>query len=53
MDTAEKLGRYADLLTLHGLDSDEANAFLLDHIWDQEFLELAEVARRVKRAFAK
>ena len=51
MTTAEKLGRYAFLMNRFGADSDEADEFLGEHRFDSEFLELAELSRRVKVAF--
>ena len=45
----ERLVEFASLMNLHGIDSAEANAFLARNCCDAEFVELAELSRRIKR----
>jgi hypothetical protein len=47
----EKLSEYARLMNEYGVDSTEATRFIEDHErsgQDTEFLELAEISRRLK-----
>lgn len=46
----ELLADYAALLNDHGVDSTEAEEFVVAHRWNQEFVELAELSRKLKRA---
>jgi hypothetical protein len=50
MTTRELLGEYAHLLSKFGDDSKQAKDFLESHRYDQEFLELAQLSRKLKKA---
>jgi hypothetical protein len=44
------LANYAALLNNHGVDSPEAAEFIAAHRWNEEFVELAELSRKLKQA---
>lgn len=48
--TREMLGEYTELLNKFGPDSPEATEFLEERQFDSEFAELAELARKLKKA---
>ena len=48
--TRELLAIYAQLLNKHGVASNKAREFLDQHRTDHEFVELAELSRRLKLA---
>lgn len=50
MTTRELLGEYARLLNEFGPESRQAKELLDHHEFDQEFLELAELSRKLKNA---
>ncbi len=50
MTTRELLGEYAALLNDYGVDSDETVGFLEAHGGNTEFLELAQLSNKLKRA---
>jgi hypothetical protein len=49
-NTRELLARHAELLNRYGPWSEQERAFVREHEQHQEFVELAETARRLKRA---
>lgn len=49
-NTRELLAEYALLLNTHGVNSDEAERFLEDHRFNDEFYELAVLSRKLKLA---
>lgn len=49
--TNELLAAYAALMNRHGSDSPEAIAFVEAHAENEDFLDLAETARCLKKAF--
>lgn len=46
----EMLGEYTELLTRFGPDSQEAKEYLDERRFNSEFAELAELARKLKKA---
>ena len=52
MSTCERLAEYAELLNRFGVDSQEAQDYLRQHSVDEEFVELAQLSRRLKTALA-
>lgn len=50
MTTGELLGEYAELLNRFGVDSEQALEYLESHKDDSEFLELAKLSSKLKRA---
>mgnify|MGYP001591021072 CR=1 FL=1 len=46
----KNLVEYARLLNVHGPDSDEAKRFIQEHEEDEEFAQLAELSRTLKKA---
>jgi hypothetical protein len=48
--TRELLAEYAVLLNKHGVDSQEAAEFLEENRANPEFVELAELSRKLKAA---
>ncbi len=48
-DTATLLGEYAELINTYGVDDPRSKNFVEAHKNDREFLELAKVARNLKR----
>lgn len=49
-NTREMLAEYAELLNEFGPDSREAQEYLNDRRFNSEFAELAELARKLKKA---
>lgn len=49
-NTRELLADYAALLNEHGVDSREADQFLRDNQFNEEFVELANLSRTLKKA---
>ena len=50
MSTRRLLARYATLINRFGPDSSRAKSFLDDYSHNSEFVELAELARNLKKA---
>jgi hypothetical protein len=50
MTTRELLAEFATLMNEYGPTSEQANEFAEQHRFDQEFYELATLARRLKVA---
>ena len=46
----ELLADYAALLNRHGVDSSEADEFIRAYSWNTEFVELADLSRKLKMA---
>lgn len=53
MSTTDLLAEHAALMNEHGADSAEVREYVIAHCYDAEFIELAEIARRLKVAFAE
>lgn len=49
-DTQLALAGYAAILNRHGPNSAEAEAFVMDHAADEEFVQLAQISRALKKA---